>query len=185
MVPESPRWTLCMRGDAEAATKALEKLRGTSDVGAEVDALREESAAQKGTEEKGLSFADMFRGSLRWPMTIATMLMLAQQLSGINAAMFYSTVIFKQAGLSDTGAVYATIGMGAVNVLTTIVSVWLVDHPKAGRRTLLLVGVIGIRVNFNVYERDTMGKLWCYPIREFVRHLIRYWSRLNPMVLRI
>ncbi|EPB80626.1 transporter, major facilitator family protein [Ancylostoma ceylanicum] len=147
MVPESPKWTLCMKGDTETATKALEKLRGSSDVcnvSAEVDALRDEAAGQKGGAEEHLSFADMWRGTLRWPMTIATMLMLAQQLSGINAAMFYSTVIFKQAGLSDTGAVYATIGMGAVNVLTTIVSVWLVDHPKAGRRTLLLVGVVGM-----------------------------------------
>lgn len=51
-------------------------------MGAEVDALREEAAATKAGAGDHLSFADMFRGSLRWPMTIATMLMLAQQLSG-------------------------------------------------------------------------------------------------------
>ncbi|KHJ75738.1 hypothetical protein OESDEN_24646 [Oesophagostomum dentatum] len=89
----------------------------------------------------------MFRGSLRWPMTIAASLMLAQQLSGINAVMFYSTVIFKDAGLTTDGAVYATIGMGTVNVLTTIVSMWLVDHPKSGRRSLLLIGMVGMWIS--------------------------------------
>ncbi|KAK6060511.1 transporter, major facilitator family protein [Cooperia oncophora] len=86
----------------------------------------------------------MFRGSLLWPMTIAIMMMLAQQLSGINVAMFYSTVIFKQAGLSNESAVYATIGMGTVNVIMTVISVWLVDHPKFGRRSLMLIGMSGM-----------------------------------------
>ncbi|KHJ83767.1 transporter, major facilitator family protein [Oesophagostomum dentatum] len=90
---------------------------------------------------------DMFRGSLLWPMTIAIMMMLAQQLSGINVAMFYSTVIFKQAGLSTEGASYATIGVGAVNMIMTLVSVYLVDHPKFGRRLLMLLGLIGMCIS--------------------------------------
>ncbi|VDM65594.1 unnamed protein product [Strongylus vulgaris] len=125
MIPESPKWSLAVKGDVDKATADLEKLRGTSDVGAEMDALKDEATGAKAGGR--LTFADMFRGSLRWPMTIATMLMLTQQLSGINAAMFYSTYIFKQAGLSDVGAVYATIGMGTVNVLMTIISTWLVS----------------------------------------------------------
>ncbi|PIO58975.1 hypothetical protein TELCIR_19574, partial [Teladorsagia circumcincta] len=65
----------------------------------------------------------------------------------INVAMFYSTVIFKQAGLSNEHAVYATIGMGTVNVIMTVVSVWLVDHPKFGRRSLMLMGMSGMWIS--------------------------------------
>ncbi|VDL69852.1 unnamed protein product [Nippostrongylus brasiliensis] len=117
LIPESPKYTLCVRGQQEKATRDLKKLRGQDD------------------------------GSLLWPMTIAIMMMLAQQLSGINVAMFYSTVIFKQAGLTNEGAVYATIGMGSVNVIMTVISVWLVDHPKFGRRSLLLMGMIGMWIS--------------------------------------
>ncbi|KAK6013666.1 hypothetical protein OSTOST_21015, partial [Ostertagia ostertagi] len=126
MVPESPKFHPCrQRKCGQSERTDLEQLRGTKDVGAEVDAMKDEASAAKSAAAEKPSMGDMFKGSLRWPMTIAIMLMLAQQFSGINATMFYSTFIFKQAGLSDQGAVYATIAMGTVNVLMTIVSVWL------------------------------------------------------------
>ncbi|PIO59277.1 transporter, major facilitator family protein, partial [Teladorsagia circumcincta] len=143
MIPESPKYTLCVRGQQDKATRDLKKLRGTSDVSAEIEMFREEAAASGAAAQQRPSMVDMFRGSLLWPMIIAIMMMLAQQLSGINVAMFYSTVIFKQAGLSNEHAVYATIGMGTVNVIMTVVSVWLVDHPKFGRRSLMLMGMSG------------------------------------------
>ncbi|KAL6733269.1 hypothetical protein Aduo_003931 [Ancylostoma duodenale] len=147
LIPESPRYTLCVRGQPEKAAKDLKKLRGVDDVNAEMEVFREEAAASGADAQSKPSMLDMFRGSLLWPMTIAIMMMLAQQLSGINVAMFYSTVIFKQAGLSNESAVYATIGMGSVNVIMTVISVWLVDHPKFGRRSLLLIGMIGMWIS--------------------------------------
>ncbi|KAE9420349.1 hypothetical protein Angca_004934, partial [Angiostrongylus cantonensis] len=147
LIPESPKYTLCVRGEPDKAAKDLKKLRGVEDVSAEMNMFREEAAASGSAAQERPSMLDMFRGSLLWPMTIAIMMMLAQQLSGINVAMFYSTVIFKQAGLSNENAVYATIGMGTVNVIMTVVSVWLVDHPKFGRRSLLLMGMIGMWIS--------------------------------------
>ncbi|EYB83059.1 hypothetical protein Y032_0344g3089 [Ancylostoma ceylanicum] len=147
LIPESPRYTLCVRGQPDKAAKDLKKLRGVEDVSAEMEVFREEAAASGADAQAKPSMLDMFRGSLLWPMTIAIMMMLAQQLSGINVAMFYSTVIFKQAGLNNEEAVYATIGMGSVNVIMTIISVWLVDHPKFGRRSLLLMGMIGMWIS--------------------------------------
>lgn len=104
----------------------------------------------------------MFKGALKWPLFIAIMMMFSQQLSGINVgtftlmlgfenssiflAMFYSTKIFKDAGLPGNWPFYATILMGAVNVAQTLVSLWLVDHPKFGRRSLHLIGLIGMLV---------------------------------------
>lgn len=83
--------------------------------------------------------------ALRIPLIIALVMMIAQQLSGINAVIFYSTDIFKGAGLTLQAATYATLAIGGVNVLMTIVSVILVE--KAGRKTLLLVGFGGMVID--------------------------------------
>lgn len=83
--------------------------------------------------------------ALRIPLIISLTIMVAQQLSGINAVVFFSTDIFKMAGLDNDQAGYATMGMGAVNVLMTVISLVLVE--KAGRKTLMLVGFAGMTVD--------------------------------------
>ncbi|CCD72383.1 Facilitated glucose transporter protein 1 [Caenorhabditis elegans] len=145
LCPESPKYTMAVRGQRNEAESALKKLRDTEDVSTEIEAMQEEATAA-GVQEKP-KMGDMFKGALLWPMSIAIMMMLAQQLSGINVAMFYSTVIFRGAGLTGNEPFYATIGMGAVNVIMTLISVWLVDHPKFGRRSLLLAGLTGMFVS--------------------------------------
>ncbi|KHJ78319.1 hypothetical protein OESDEN_22061, partial [Oesophagostomum dentatum] len=82
LIPESPRYTLCVRGQPDKAAKDLKRLRGQEDVSAEMEVYREEAAAGSAAAEAKPSMVDMFRGSLLWPMTIAIMMMLAQQLSG-------------------------------------------------------------------------------------------------------
>ena len=84
----------------------------------------------------------LFNSALRKPLVIAIMMMLAQQLSGINAAIFFSTSIFKSAGLDEQASQSATLGMGAMNVAMTFVS--LVAIEKAGRKTLMVAGLIGM-----------------------------------------
>jgi hypothetical protein len=56
------------------------------------------------------------------------MMMISQQLTGINVVMFYSTRIFESAGLQGSAPIYATIAMGALNVVQTMVSVYLVGE---------------------------------------------------------
>lgn len=68
--------------------------------------------------------------------------MMGQQFSGINAAMFYSTAIFKDAGLDGTKAYIATVIMGIINVSMTFVSLVLID--RAGRKALLMIGFGGM-----------------------------------------
>jgi len=89
---------------------------------------------------------DMFKNPvLRWALLIAVMMMFAQQLSGINAAMFFSGQIFeKYANLNVDEASGATLGMCTINVLMTIVSTALVD--RMGRRMLMLIGMSGMWV---------------------------------------
>lgn len=75
---------------------------------------------------------------LRTPLIIAIVMQLSQQLSGINAILYYSTDIYKATGLGLDQATWATIGVGGVMVIMTLVSIPLMD--KMGRRTLHLWG---------------------------------------------
>lgn len=69
---------------------------------------------------------------------------LSQQLSGINAVIYYSTVIFKNTGLTDQNAQYANLGLGGTNIFGTIISIFLID--RLGRRILHLFGIGGMFV---------------------------------------
>lgn len=79
---------------------------------------------------------------LRMPLLIALVMQLSQQLSGINAIFYYSTDVFRSAGLDVTQAKYATSAVGGCMVLMTLVSIPLMD--RAGRRTLHLTGLGGM-----------------------------------------
>jgi SP family facilitated glucose transporter-like MFS transporter 1 len=88
---------------------------------------------------------------------IAIMMMLAQQLTGINAIIFYSTDVFVNAGLSHENAQFATIGLGVANVFMTIVAIFAIE--KAGRKTLLLIGLVGMLAS-------TIGLFACLKLTE-------------------
>lgn len=173
MCPESPKYSLVVKHRNERAETDLKWLRGKDDVEAEMEVMKNEAAAMAAV--KVVSMGDLFKGNYQWPMFIAIMMMLAQQLSGINVAMFFSTVIFQSAGLGSA-AVYATFGMGACNVLMTIVSVYLVDHPKCGRRMLMIAGLSGMLVtslllviSISFYYKDKANNQWLsYPSMVFV-----------------
>ena len=85
---------------------------------------------------------------LRLPILIAIVMQLSQQLSGINAVFYYSTNLFITTGLSESHAKYATIGIGAVMVIMTLISIPLMD--RSGRRTLHLYGLGGMFI-FSIF----------------------------------
>ncbi|XP_065584512.1 solute carrier family 2, facilitated glucose transporter member 1-like [Artemia franciscana] len=141
LCPESPKYILITKGRVKDAEKVLNWLRGTLDVKDEMTDMSAEFESQKATAGTGLR--EMWTDpSLKSPLIIAVMMQLAQQLSGINAVMFFSTAIFEDAGLSTITSQYATLGMGVMNVLMTFVSMVLIE--KAGRKTLQLVGLSGM-----------------------------------------
>lgn len=125
----------------ECPYPALTWLRGTIEVHDEMDEMRAEYESMKLVPK--VTLKEMWNNPvLRQPMTIAMVVMLSQQLSGINAAIFFSTEIFTSAGLSDRVALYSTLGMGVINVAMTLVSLILIE--RAGRRTLHLTGLAGM-----------------------------------------
>jgi len=136
--PESPKYLMLDKNDNASANNALVWLRGTDDVKTEMDEIIAEHESMKQLPK--VTFKEMLlNSSLRSPLIISMMMMLAQQLSGINAAIFFSTSIFTSAGLNESEAQSATLGMGAMNVAMTFISLVLIE--KAGRKTLMLAGL--------------------------------------------
>uniref|UniRef100_A0A8D2AGM5 Major facilitator superfamily (MFS) profile domain-containing protein n=1 Tax=Sciurus vulgaris TaxID=55149 RepID=A0A8D2AGM5_SCIVU len=139
--PESPRFLLINRKEEENAKRILQRLWGTQDVNQDILEMKEESVRM--SQEKQVSVLQLFRSSsYQQPILISIVLQLSQQLSGINAVFYYSTGIFKDAGVEEP--IYATIGAGVVNTIFTVVSLFLVE--RAGRRTLHMIGLGGMAV---------------------------------------
>ncbi|XP_047202399.1 solute carrier family 2, facilitated glucose transporter member 1-like isoform X1 [Girardinichthys multiradiatus] len=139
LCPESPRFLLINKNEENKAKTVLKKLRGMTDVSADMQEMKEESRQMM--REKKVTILELFRSPLyRQPLIIAITLQLSQQLSGINAVFYYSTRIFEKAGVKQP--VYATIGTGVVNTAFTVVSLFVVE--RAGRRTLHLLGLMGM-----------------------------------------
>jgi len=136
--PESPKYLLLDKDDEHGAEEALQWLRGTIEVHDEMDEMKQEQESMKLVPKVTLKEM-LVNGSLRKPLIIAMMMMLAQQLSGINCAIFYSTSIFEKAGLDPSQSQSATLGMGAMNVAMTFVSLALIE--KAGRKVLMVSGL--------------------------------------------
>ena len=139
--PETPAY-LFSKGLEVEGSDSLRFLRGRNyDIDEEVDSLRSEvQRAQSGSK---ISIRGIFsQESLRKPMVIAIMMQLAQQLSGINAVLYYSTGIFISAGVSAANSDIITVGMGIANVVMTAVSLLFIE--RLGRRLLMLFGLGGM-----------------------------------------
>ncbi len=138
-LPESPRW-LAGLGRVEDARASLRTLR--RDAGAADEELAQlRTDLQREAREKRR--AHLKEARLDRPMIIGVGLAIFQQVTGINTVIYFAPAIFKAAGLGSTSAtILATAGIGAVNVLMTLVAIRLID--RAGRRALLLTGLAGM-----------------------------------------
>jgi SP family galactose:H+ symporter-like MFS transporter len=143
-LPESPRW-LVRRGESERARAILSRVRGTADVNTE---LREIETSFAQAQEHG-NWRDLLQPALRPALAAGIGLAVFQQITGINTVIYYAPKIVEAAGISSASeAILTTAGIGAVNVLMTIVSMWLID--RIGRRPLLLTGIAGMIATLGV-----------------------------------
>jgi sugar porter (SP) family MFS transporter len=143
-LPESPRW-LVKSGRRQAALAVLSRIRGSDDVEGE---LREIETTLAVAEERG-RMLDLLEPSVRPALIVGMGLAIFQQVTGINTVIYYAPIIIQSAGIpSASGAILATLGIGVVNVIMTVVSMWLLD--RMGRRPLLLTGVAGMAITLGV-----------------------------------
>uniref|UniRef100_G3RAZ9 Solute carrier family 2, facilitated glucose transporter member 5 n=1 Tax=Gorilla gorilla gorilla TaxID=9595 RepID=G3RAZ9_GORGO len=135
--PESPRYSLIQKGDEATARQALRRLRGHTDMEAELEDMRAEARAECAEGHLSVLHLCALR-SLRWQLLSIIVLMAGQQLSGINAINYYADTIYTSAGVEAAHSQYVTVGSGVVNIVMTITSAVLVE--RLGRRHLLLAG---------------------------------------------
>lgn len=115
----------------------LKQLRGTDDIQADLGLIREELRRTTQNEHEILSISQVLVSSrYRWSMLITIILQLAQALSGINALIFYLSKMFAKTGIPSQYIPYANIGIGFINVISTIVALFLIE--KVGRRVLII-----------------------------------------------
>ncbi|HET9709686.1 MAG TPA: sugar porter family MFS transporter [Gemmatimonadales bacterium] len=136
-LPESPRWLLTRKGDRPAALRVLSLvMRDASPVQVEAaaDAIVTATPAHAG-------HAGFWTWRLRVPIALAFLVAFFNQLSGINAILYYAPRIFAMTGLAPQAALLTSVGIGVTNLIFTFVGLWLID--RLGRRTLLLIGSIG------------------------------------------
>ncbi len=136
-IPESPRWLIGRRGDRETALQILQVIRpeaSPAELAAKADEIAEASSAQK-------SSARFWTWRLRLPIALAVLIAFFNQLSGINAVLYFAPRIFEMTGLGQKAALLQSIGIGVTNLIFTFVGLWLID--RLGRRTLLYVGSFG------------------------------------------
>jgi sugar porter (SP) family MFS transporter len=142
IAPESPRWLMSRSRRADAAKEAAK-------VQPDVDVDTQLALIQVALDEdiQAASWAEVFSPKWRRPLLIALGLAIFQQITGINAIIYYANQIFASAGFA-TEVSRATVtlwAIGGVNVLSTFIAVAFID--KVGRRLLLLVGLIGMGVS--------------------------------------
>uniref|UniRef100_A0A8C8AMT0 Major facilitator superfamily (MFS) profile domain-containing protein n=1 Tax=Otus sunia TaxID=257818 RepID=A0A8C8AMT0_9STRI len=137
--PESPRYLLIDRGDEESCISALQKLRGNSDLSAELEEMLAEQAAVKGQRAKNPW--ELFQTpALRWQLMSVIVLSSAMQLCGNDSMYFYAAYVFQEAGIPQDKIPYVVIGTGSCELITSVTCNMIIDY--AGRRPLLLGGYI-------------------------------------------
>lgn len=148
---ESPSWLL-LHGKDEKARALFKGLLKTDKIEGHV-----KSVTGAFNQSKKSSVLALFSKKGAKPLVIGVLLSVFQQITGINAIIYYGPIIFKMAGLSsNSAALLATLGIGIINVVATIVALKFID--TVGRRQLLLVGLMGMLVTLLVLGISFLGQ---------------------------
>jgi sugar porter (SP) family MFS transporter len=133
-IPQSPRWLVKVGRVGEA--REVLRLTGETNYEAELAAIVESIDA-----EHGLSAEPLFRRKYRFPIFLAVSIGMFNQLSGINAVLYYLNDIFAKAGFDKVSSDLQAVAIGFTNLAATMIAMSVID--RLGRKTMLLVGAVG------------------------------------------
>lgn len=138
LIPESPRWLIAHRRDSRAL-RVLDRVY-TSSALARTEAENVQ-ASLRNTSDKA-DFRLLLKPNMRRAVLIGVAIAILGQFMGVNAVLYYGPTIFENAGLSGSDSLYYQVMVGAVNTLTTIAALLIID--KVGRKQLVYWGVSGM-----------------------------------------
>ena len=152
-VPESPRW-LVKNNQVGRAKKVFDDI-GENDPTSAVNTILDSLHS-----EKGVAKENVFNGKYNKPVFYVVALAMFNQLSGINAIMYYAPRIFEMTGLTKDTALLQAVSIGITNMIFTLLAISVID--KFGRKTLLIVGSVGMVIFLGLtaqafYTQDTGG----------------------------
>ncbi|WIE55301.1 sugar porter family MFS transporter [Curtobacterium sp. MCBD17_003] len=151
-LPESPRW-LAAKGRVDDARAVLERIRSTvAEAAAELGDI---TSAIK--SEHAVSYRSLFRTrGVRRGIVIGVVVAATNQLSGVNAILYYAPTMLKSAGFGDSSAILSSVGIGGAFLLFTLIGLLLVDF--LGRRWLLIGGTLIVAIAL-----AAIGALYLFP----------------------
>ena len=164
LVPESPRWLILKKGKIESARaifnlieqeSAEELIRGIVQTGKAVNISEERQP--------------LFSAKYKTPVLLAMLFAFFNQVSGINAIIYYAPRIFEMTGLGKNSSLLSTAGLGLMNFMFTLLAMGFID--KVGRRSLMMIGSAGLiitlgLVSYSFYHQSF--SVWSVPVFLFV-----------------
>jgi sugar porter (SP) family MFS transporter len=142
-IPESPRWLMVKRRDRKAGIAVL---RLISPQTSEERIAQEADAIFRTSSDKAAG--RFWSAPLRIPILLAFLVAFFNQLSGINAILYFAPRIFELTGLGTQAALLQSVGIGITNLIFTFIGLWLID--RLGRRTLLYLGSYGYIISLGL-----------------------------------
>jgi sugar porter (SP) family MFS transporter len=139
---ESPRW-LISHGRSDEAREILKKIMPENKIAGEIDSIQKSLAIKQG------SWKEVMAPWIRPALIVGVALAFFQQVTGINTIIYYAPTIFEFAGFgSHKVSILATVGVGTVNVLMTVVAIRFLD--RLGRKPLLYIGLVGMTLSLGI-----------------------------------
>ncbi len=139
-IPESPRWLLLKKGDLAQARTVLNMI--------DPETAEQTFVAIQESNHRSTGSTRLFSGQYNTPIMLAVLFAVFNQVSGINAIIYYAPRIFEMTGLGKSSSLLSSAGVGLVNLIFTLISMNLIDHY--GRRTLMKIGSVGLIITLGL-----------------------------------